>query len=347
MQKKNLRVIGLFTIGVLIIFFIIKYIGIQETLEVLKNIRFSFLLLGIFTQLFLFWLWGYRWKIILEAAKEKISVKNLYLSLFTGVLFNNITPSAKTGGEPVRAYIVSRMESISLEKAFATITADRVFDSFPYTLLSLFSIFYLFFFKDVPTWVHYILVFALFFSIFILVVTIYLCINLKMAKRLILGLINFFGRFFPKIKEYSHLVEEKIIIFNSTVLRISKDKTAMAKAMLISFLILFCGFFRVYFVFLAVGYDVSFIVPIIVTIIAILVNIVPLLPGGLGTTEGVMILIFSIFGVPAAVSASIALLDRLLSFWLGIFIGGACFLYSNKSIKKENENQIKRKNYRI
>jgi len=158
-----------------------------------------------------------------------------------------------------------------------------------------------------------------------------------MAKRLILGLMNFVGRFFPKIKEYSYTVEEKIITFNSTVLRISKDKTAMVKAMIISSLILFCGFFRIYFVFLAVGYNVSFIVPVIVTIIAIQVNIIPLLPGGLGTTEGVMVIIFSIFGVPIAVSASVALLDRLLSYWLGIFIGALCFFHSHISIKRETE----------
>ncbi len=339
MQKKNLRIIGLFILGILIILFIVESIGIQETLEVLKNVRFSFLLLGLFIEVFLFWLWGYRWKIILEAAKEKISAKNIYLSLFTGVLFNNITPSAKTGGEPVRAYIVSRMENIRSERAFATVTADRVFDSFPYVILSLFSILYLFFFRDIPAWVEYILVFALFFAVFLLVMTIYLCVNLKTAERLILGAINFVGRFFPKVREYSHSVDEKLIAFNSTVLRISKDKTAMAKAMLISFLMLFCSFFRVYFVFLAVGHDVNLIVPIIVTIIAMQVSMVPLLPGGLGTTEGVMILIFSIFGVSTAVSASVTLLDRLLSYWFGIFIGSICFFYSNKFIKKKMKNK--------
>ncbi len=333
MEKKKLRIIGLFAIGILIILFILKYVGIQETLEVLKNIKLPFLLLGIFIELFLFGLWGYRWKIILEAAKEKISIKNLYLSLFIGVLFNNITPAAKTGGEPLRAYVLSRMDNIKSEKAFATITADRVFDSFPYVFLSLFSILYLFFFRDVPTWIEYVLVFALLFSIFLLVMTVYICVNLKTAERLILGTINFVGRFFPKAKEYSHLVDEKLIAFNSTMLRIGKNREAMAKAMIISFIMLFCSFFRVYFMFIAVGYNVNLIVPIIVTILAILVSAVPLLPGGLGTTEGIMILIFSIFGISTAISASVTLLDRLLSYWFGIFIGALCFFYSQKFIK--------------
>lgn len=50
-----------------------------------------------------------------------------------------------------------------------------------------------------------------------------------------------------------------------------------------------------------------------------------------------MVIIFSIFGVPIAVSASVALLDRLLSYWLGISIGAICFFHSHISIKKETE----------
>ncbi|RLF93455.1 hypothetical protein DRN45_05325, partial [Thermococci archaeon] len=166
-------------------------------------------------------------------------------------------------------------------------------------------------------------------------ITVYICINLKTAERLILGAINFVGRFFPKAKEYSHLVDEKLIAFNSTMLRIGKNREAMAKAMIISFIMLFCSFFRVYFMFMAVGYNVNLIVPITVTILAILVSVVPLLPGGLGTTEGMMILIFSIFGISTAISASVTLLDRLLSYWLGIFIGALCFFHSQRSIKRE------------
>lgn len=335
MRKKTLRIAGLFALGILIIFFILRYIGVEETVAVLKEVKVSFLFLGVLTQILLFVIWGYRWKTILEAIEERVSVKNLYISLFIGVMINNITPSAKTGGEPIRAYTLSKREKIRVERAFATITADRVFDSFPYTFLSLFSVLYLFFFRDVPTWVQYVLLFALFFSIFMLMVTVYLCINVKTAKRLILGMINFFGRFFPRIKRYSGMVEERIVDFNSTVLKIGKSRSTMAKSMIISFLMLFLSVSRVYFIFRAVGYDVTLIVPIVVTIIAIQVNIIPLLPGGLGTTEGVMIIIFSIFGISSAISASVAILDRLLSYWLGIFIGAACSFLPHEPLEKE------------
>ncbi|MEA1994193.1 MAG: flippase-like domain-containing protein [Euryarchaeota archaeon] len=331
MQKKKIKVLGLFTLGILIILFIIRYIGVKDTLSVLRDVRLEFLALGILTQIFAFYLWGQRWKMILKGVKEKTRAKNLYVSLFSGVLINNITPAVKTGGEPVRAFILGKKEKIGVEKAFATITADRVFDSIPYASLSLFAIVYLFFFKDIPHWVSYLLFIALSISIFLLLMTIYLCVNMKAAKKLIFGIIRLIKRFFPQIKEYEHLVDEKIIEFNTTVVKISKNKMVMAKAILTSFFMLFCAFFRVYFMFLAVGLSVNFIVPIIVTIIALQVNMIPIFPGGLGTTEGVMIIIFSIFGIASAVAASVTLLDRLVSYWLGIFIGTPCFIYSHRS----------------
>ena len=339
MKKKSMRVLVLFTVGITVLILLFRYVGGEETINLLKNVKFSYLVTGFFIEMILFVLWGYRWKILLEAAKEKISIKNLYLSLFIGILFNNVTPSSKSGGEPVRAYVLAKMEDITSERAFATITTDRIFDSFPYVFLSLFSIIYLFFFKHIPLWVEYVLIIALLFSVFLLAITIYLCINPRATKRLILGAINFFGRFFPKIKRYREKAEEMIMIFNKTILEIGRNKIALIKAMTISFFMLFCSFFRVYFVFLSVGYRVDMIVPVIVTIIAILVSIIPLLPGGLGTTEGVMLLIFSIFGVSAAVSASVTILDRFFSYWLGIFIGSACFFYSSRVTKKSSNNR--------
>ncbi len=339
MRKKSLRIIGLFTLGFLVIYFILRYIGIQETWAVLREAHSTFLLFGLSIQLLSFALWSYRWKIILGAAKGTISTKNLFISLFSGVLINNITPSAKTGGEPVRAYTLGIMEDITVERVFATTTADRVFDSFPFASLSLFSIAYLFFLKDIPSWVQYVLIFALSFSIFLLFITIYLCINLEAAKKVVFALINLVGKIFPKVEEYTDLIEERIISFNKTVVRISKNRGIMVKALSLSFLMLFCAFLRVYLMFIAVGQDVNFIVPIIVTIVGIQVGMIPLLPGGLGAHEGIMILIFSIFSIQSAVAASVTILVRLLSYWLGIFIGIPCFLYSNKTVKDMLERQ--------
>lgn len=44
---------------------------------------------------------------------------------------------------------------------------------------------------------------------------------------------------------------------------------------------------------------------------------IPLLPGGLGAVDGVMILFYSAAGITASVSAAATVIERLISFgWL-------------------------------
>ena len=48
---------------------------------------------------------------------------------------------------------------------------------------------------------------------------------------------------------------------------------------------------------------------------------IPLLPGGLGAVDGVMILFYSAAGITASVSAAATVIERLISFWLATIIG--------------------------
>ena len=64
--------------------------------------------------------------------------------------------------------------------------------------------------------------------------------------------------------------------------------------------------------------------PIIIAevfILASLVGMIPLLPGGLGAVDGVMILFYSAAGITASVSAAATVIERLISFWLATIIG--------------------------
>ena len=73
--------------------------------------------------------------------------------------------------------------------------------------------------------------------------------------------------------------------------------------------------------FLAFGADVNLIVIGEVFIVSCLVGMIPLLPGGLGAVDGLMILLYSAAGVPASVSAAATVIERLISFWMTTIIG--------------------------
>lgn len=89
----------------------------------------------------------------------------------------------------------------------------------------------------------------------------------------------------------------------------------------LSFLILIFEILRVYIVFLAFGATLNVIVIGEVFIIASLVGMIPLLPGGLGAIDDVMITFYSKAGISMSLAAPVTIIERLISFWLATIIG--------------------------
>jgi hypothetical protein len=64
------------------------------------------------------------------------------------------------------------------------------------------------------------------------------------------------------------------------------------------------------------------------------------LPGGVGAVDGVMIIIFSISGVPPSISAAATIIERLISFWLTSFIGVALIPYYGSAVLDKLSGKI-------
>lgn len=58
-----------------------------------------------------------------------------------------------------------------------------------------------------------------------------------------------------------------------------------------------------------------------VFLVSSLIGIIPILPGGLGSIDGVMILLYSMAGIPAGISTAATLVERMISLWMVIIIG--------------------------
>ena len=84
--------------------------------------------------------------------------------------------------------------------------------------------------------------------------------------------------------------------------------------------------------FLAFGANVNFIIIAEVFIVACLVGMIPLLPGGIGSIDSVMILFFSKAGIPYSISAAATVIERLISLWMATIIGLAILPYYGSSV---------------
>jgi hypothetical protein len=58
-----------------------------------------------------------------------------------------------------------------------------------------------------------------------------------------------------------------------------------------------------------------------VFLVSTLIGIIPALPGGLGSIDGVMILLYSMAGITSTVSTAATLVERMISLWMVLVIG--------------------------
>ncbi len=70
--------------------------------------------------------WGLRWWLILRRLGDRVSYIDTYTAIMGGILFNNITPSLKIGGEGFRAAWVWLTDRVPLDRTFLSIFYERL-----------------------------------------------------------------------------------------------------------------------------------------------------------------------------------------------------------------------------
>ena len=113
-------------VSFLILIVMFHFIGIENVIDALKKANLGLIALSIGIQIFTYFLYTLRWKLVNDAVNIKVSFRSLFPMMMVGLAVNNITPSGRGGGEPVRAYILSKEEGYDLKDTFAGVVADRV-----------------------------------------------------------------------------------------------------------------------------------------------------------------------------------------------------------------------------
>lgn len=319
MDKKTLIFLA---ISVMILLVMLYFVGINQVIDALKIANLGIIALAIAVQVFTYFLYSLRWQILNRIADMDVSIRELLPMVLVGLAVNNITPSGRGGGEPVRAYILSSRKNYPMEETFATVVADRALDTFPFIVLAAVTVAAMALFFNFELWLLIIMVLAVIAIVAVLVVLIYMCINPGFGKRVDGWIIGLVRRFYKKnSEELEEKIHGVIFGFQDTMKLLISNRKGLYYTIPLSFLIWFFEIFRVYLVFLAFGAHVDLVVIGEVFIVACLVGMIPLLPGGLGAIDGIMILFYSAAGIPSSISAAATVIERLISFWMATIIG--------------------------
>ncbi|MBQ6512655.1 UPF0104 family protein [Methanobrevibacter sp.] len=331
MDKKTVLLLG---ISVLILLIMLWFIGIEEVVAALKIANIGIIALAVVTQVFTYFLYTLRWQILNSLADMDVSFKRLLPMVLVGLAVNNITPSGRGGGEPVRAYILAKeKEEYHFEDTLATVVADRALDTFPFVVLAAITIASMALFFNFDLWLLVVMVLAVIAIVALLIVIVYMCINPSFGKRVDGWIIGLVRRFYKKNSEkLENQIHEAIAGFQETMKLLISNRKGLVYTLTLSFIIWIFEIIRVYLVFLAFGANVNLIVIGEVFIVACLVGMIPLLPGGLGAVDGLMILFYSAAGISASVSAAATVIERLISFWMATIIGMLLMPYYGSSV---------------
>jgi len=311
-QISSKRTVLSFIVSVAILYLVISSVDIRSTIEIMTGSDPLLYICAFVAYYLTFPLRGLRWKILLENIGFQKNIKDLTEIVFLSWFVNCILPAKL--GDLYRAYLVKQNYSFSGSKTLGTVFIERLLDLL--LLLVLMSILCVLIFTRTPAPIVDALKILL---LLILALTILLLL-LKFRPDAIVRVIGSIK--VPQIEDY-------IMRFRSGISAITSR--TMPSLIFCTAAIWLLEAMRLFFVTRAVALDLPLTVVLFVAFAAAVLTAVPITPAGLGVVEASMLGILVMVGISADAALSVALLDRFISYWSLIAIGGITFFMSNKN----------------
>ena len=91
-----------------------------------------------------------------------------------------------------------------------------------------------------------------------------------------------------------------------------------------------CEGARLYCVLQGLNIHLGLSVIVFIALASSLLTTIPFTPAGLGAVEGTMVFVLTTFAVEKNLAGSVAILDRVISYWSIILFGAILYIFSKK-----------------
>ena len=337
MNKKNLSfLIFLITLSLLIL--IIHRIGFSNLYVAIRNANPRYLVLAVMFYISTIFVRTLKWQIFVNGIRKVPFFSLLAISL-AGSFIDITAPGPQVAGSPLKAYFLSKKIGVNKTICLSTVIIERITGIFMLSFLGMCSTFFvLIFIHDFPTPLKIIMGFVWLLIICVPVMGYILKKKYKgksFKGKAIISRIYYFGPFsflrkkFKTLQIFDDYITLKIGEFAQTSLMLSSDRKKVGLNIILSFIAWTLIFTTTYTLFLSIGYHVSFFAVMIVVSLSTFLSYFFFIPGGAGITELLMISIYISLGIPSAVAASVALLDRFIFYVFSIVVGYISLTYLN------------------
>ena len=279
--------------------------------------------------------WLLAWAVSLYTVLGMLGVDLSYPSsflLFSGATFaNNVTPFGQAGGEPITAFLISRVTDAEYERGLAAIASVDTLNFVPSITIALLGAGY--FATEVALGANRSVLVAVGGVVGLAVVVpslVYLGWRRRygLEARLVDGLtpvIRVLARRFPRVPVPTpEGIEDRIDGFFRAIERVAANPRQLAVALAASTVGWLCQTLALRVAFEAIGVSVPLSVVFVVVPIGAIAGVTPL-PGGAGGIETVLVLLLLAAPLPQVtepVAVAAVVIFRGAVYWIPVLVGG-------------------------
>ncbi|ETA67438.1 hypothetical protein MettiDRAFT_0862 [Methanolobus tindarius DSM 2278] len=296
-----------FIVSFLILFILVKNVDSEAVLEVSKSASLSLLIMAFILHYISFLARGTRWNTLLKVAGISTKILSVTKMVFLSWFVNSIVPAKL--GDIYRSYLLKKSTDTPISASLGTIFIERIFD-IAILLLLLTSSGLVIFNRNIPQQISEAMGIGYFLLLIVIMGLIFVWI--------------FKDRFYDILPEKFHFHFRNL--HNGVYLSLS-DKKTILRTITMTILIWALEASRFMLVTKSLGINLGFEIIIFVVLAASLLTAIPLTPAGLGAVEVSIVFLLGIFGTDVATGTSIALLDRLISYWSILITGALVYIF--------------------
>jgi len=321
-----------FVLVLALLWHIFSRIGFANILEAMRGASRASVVGAAALYLLVFMLWSLRWQQLMRPQARK-RLRSLFPITMAGIFGNTITPGARVGGEPVRAYYMSKAFGGQKSSYFGTVLANKL--AYGAVFLGFLVASVVFVAVSVPLPLGYR---AALGSIFVLVALAVIS-GFLLKERIVAGagllarllprvynfpLLRFLRQRFPTYQQFELYCIARLENVWAPISRAAGSPRVILKVCSIGVLswLVFC--LAHYVLFRGLGADIGFGRVLVIVTVSTFFGDVSVSPGGAGFTEAVMLAMCAAFRVEHRVAAAAILVSRGLFYAYALGLGGLC-----------------------
>jgi hypothetical protein len=317
-----------------LLYLVLSSIGFRDIFQAMREASTVSLVLASALTICVFLLWALRLELLMPR-EERASIVLMFPIYMAGVFGNIITPGARVGGEPIRAYYMQKSLGGKTSTHFGLLLADKLGNMSVYMVYLLISVAFVALYVPIRLELKIALEALVLLAIGAAISGVLLREHIGVESGLLgkvmrllyhMPILTFFRNRFETYKHFEDYVIEKLDDVLKPIIRAARSPKALAKIVVFSGGSWMVFYLAHYLLFVALDARLSFFEVFIIVSIANFVGDMGFSPGGAGFMETAMLGLCAAFGVTHHTAAAVTLISRGIFYLCGLSLGGLSLL---------------------